>query len=198
MVKRHTWSDIKALERSQRLAQGSRPRVASLRASTQAPTKVPQHPICEATAEVFGRSPTRARSELSFRRGRVFRPFRGSLFGIADAARGAATKRGGCRPRIGPSEPLNSSFTRHVVPVSGPPSDWRRASCRVSTRRRSRGALCRAPTSRVNLRQWSRGVSNPPVFARPPSRTRSGVAHAPLVTAVVGVQIPRTKSSAAR
>jgi hypothetical protein len=41
-------------------------------------------------------------------------------------------------------------------------------------------------------------VSNPPVFAGSPSGACSGVAHAPLVTAVVSAEIASTKSPAAR
>ena len=40
--------------------------------------------------------------------------------------------------------------------------------------RRARGVFCRAPTGSSRRRQWSRGVSNPPVFAGSPSRTLFG------------------------
>ena len=58
-----------------------------------------------------------------------------------------------------------------------------------------RGVLCRATTVSHHRRQRMRGVSNPPVLPRHPSRTLS---HAPLVGGVVGAEIAWTKSVAAR
>jgi hypothetical protein len=64
--------------------------------------------------------------------------------------------------------------------------------------RRTRGVLCRAPTGSSRRRQWSRGVRNPLFLPGRRPGPCSGVAHAPLVTAVVGAKIAWTKSVAAR
>ena len=58
------------------------------------------------------------------------------------------------------------------------------------------GVLCRAPVVCGHRRQWIRGVSNPPVFSGLRPGPRPGVAHAPLVAAVVSTEIAIAKSFA--
>lgn len=66
-------------------------------------------------------------------------------------------------------------------------------------RARTRGVACRASTVTVHRREWSRGVSNAPVFAGSPPRARfGGCPVPPLVTTVVSAVIAWIKSTAAR
>jgi hypothetical protein len=92
----------------------------------------------------------------------------------ADAARGAATRSGGCRPnRSDRAEqaPRPNTRTRLHRLVRKPLSA---RELQMSVALNPRGVLCRASVVSGHRRQWRRGVSNPLVLPRHPSRTLFG------------------------
>ena len=86
----------------------------------------------------------------------------------ADAARGAATKGGGCRPK-GSAENRARSPGRDEERLRHPMSKSLSArELLMSVALSSRGVLCRATAVPRRRRQWIRGREQPPCFAQAP------------------------------
>ena len=159
------WTSTPASRLSRnRLASAARASAGSAKASLKISAAVRfMGSILTATTSRQERSGTRDRAVARTRSDRT-----------ADAARGAATKSGGCRPsrRAKTEEALRGKTRARLHRLLS--KSLSACELQMSIVLNSRGVLCRATAVSRPHRPWIRGVSNPPVLPGHPSRTPPG------------------------